>query len=1101
MRRTVHSLLLSLTLLGLPLLAQTTEVVSGNGQIVLEYFKTDKPLTVRVRDQFGRPIPNVPVNWSISADQGTLREPTNTGIGSNQIRSISDANGIVQVDFTATAVDAGRSIRQTTVLAQSPYGSVSLYVTTLISRLQGGGGSGTLPLVELVKPSLEDSNRTISGEANSTQTGAIVVRVNVGIGPETGSAMANVGVRIVDATDPALTPAGVCGGVNGMILTDSSGVATCNVTLASTIGVFTVKALVGEAVLTPDITLNIRTAVPCTFGLPVATRSYGSNGGPDTFALSASSTSCAWTAVSNASWLVVGANSASGVGSSSIAFTVQPNTGAARQGRITAGGQTFVVSQAAAGSAGQLTISSPAILPNAVSGQSYLYIMQGTGGSQPYIWQADSRLPPELTLTSDGRLSGIMNRTGNFVFSVLLKSGTDFFIREFTLTVAAGSQNSGGLAITNVSFPNATIGTPYRQVITSVNACPNFPSGPQYSLLSGALPRDLTVHQAGQDWVIEGTPNEVGSFNFTVQISDPQCGRTASKAFTLTVAGTQTGGGGTAGPISAAPLVVSFSVFAGTTVSPADQPITIQSLGQPLNYTATSFANWVLLRSGSQGSTPGTLFVGLGDIRDFAPGNYSSQIQISAPGAVSVPIQVNLEIKSVFSQVLTYNPPLLTFNVSQSFFPVNNPATQTISVTQPTGTSINIGQRYVGGSLNQQWLRVTPTSTVVPATINVVVNQQSLSPGVYRAEILLTPAGAVTATIIPVAMTVNNPPQLTWSTQVVSFGVSAVDPSPRPQQVTVLSTSSQVPVTVTSPTLSGGNWLSVAPNTGFTPLNLTINVNSAGLRPGQYEGQIIARASDSSGLLSQLRVTLAVTDTTPTITAVVHAANEVPGPLAPGSWAVVKGSFLGSSPDATPFHVTDGKVDTTLSDVRFLVDGFPVPVISASATKAVIQMPYTIANHNLVSVVAEYRGNRSDAFFVQTILINPAIFLAEGNQGRILNPDGSQNRLGNGASPGDIVTIFATGEGLTDPAGVDGLIAGDNPPKPVLLPVMCWMDGQEAEIISFGGVPGQPAGYFQVSARVPPTVTRGAAVNLTVGIAGNYTPDLVTVAITPPPNQ
>ncbi|MCG3190926.1 MAG: hypothetical protein DIJKHBIC_00149 [Thermoanaerobaculia bacterium] len=60
------------------------------------------------------------------------------------------------------------------------------------------------------------------------------------------------------------------------------------------------------------------------------------------------STSCAWSASSNNSWITLrGGTSGSGTGV--VTFDVAPNSGSARSGTISAGGQTFTVSQASPG--------------------------------------------------------------------------------------------------------------------------------------------------------------------------------------------------------------------------------------------------------------------------------------------------------------------------------------------------------------------------------------------------------------------------------------------------------------------------------------------------------------------------------------------------------------------------------------------------------------------------------------------------------------------------------------------------------------------------------------------------------------------------------
>jgi hypothetical protein len=57
-------------------------------------------------------------------------------------------------------------------------------------------------------------------------------------------------------------------------------------------------------------------------------------------------TTCAWTAISNAAWLTV-TSGAAGTGNGSVGFTAAANTGVARTGTLTIAGQTFTVSQAA----------------------------------------------------------------------------------------------------------------------------------------------------------------------------------------------------------------------------------------------------------------------------------------------------------------------------------------------------------------------------------------------------------------------------------------------------------------------------------------------------------------------------------------------------------------------------------------------------------------------------------------------------------------------------------------------------------------------------------------------------------------------------------
>ena len=86
---------------------------------------------------------------------------------------------------------------------------------------------------------------------------------------------------------------------------------------------------------------------PCTFSIAASSSSFPSTGGNGSVAVTAPS-GCAWTAVSNASWITV-TTGASGSGNGTVGYSAAPNTsGSPRSGTITIAGQTFTVSEVAA---------------------------------------------------------------------------------------------------------------------------------------------------------------------------------------------------------------------------------------------------------------------------------------------------------------------------------------------------------------------------------------------------------------------------------------------------------------------------------------------------------------------------------------------------------------------------------------------------------------------------------------------------------------------------------------------------------------------------------------------------------------------------------
>jgi len=104
------------------------------------------------------------------------------------------------------------------------------------------------------------------------------------------------------------------------------------------------------------------------------------------------------------------------------------------------------------------------------------------------------------------------------------------------------------------------------------------------------------------------------------------------------------------------------------------------------------------------------------------------------------------------------------------------------------------------------------------------------------------------------------------------------------------------------------------------------------------------------------------------------------------------------------------------------------------------------------------------------------------------------NSSRNPAARGSIVILYATGEGQTDPAGVDGLLATEGLPQP-RLPVSVMIGGIAAEVLYAGAAPGFVAGSMQISARIPASAPTGASVHVQISIGNATSPAGVTLAV------
>jgi Domain of unknown function (DUF5666)/Putative binding domain, N-terminal/Viral BACON domain len=86
---------------------------------------------------------------------------------------------------------------------------------------------------------------------------------------------------------------------------------------------------------------------PCTFSLTVTTQSVPATGGQRQIGVTASTSTCAWTAVTSTPWITITAGAA-GTGNGQTTYTASANTAlSSRTGTVTVAGQSVTVSQAA----------------------------------------------------------------------------------------------------------------------------------------------------------------------------------------------------------------------------------------------------------------------------------------------------------------------------------------------------------------------------------------------------------------------------------------------------------------------------------------------------------------------------------------------------------------------------------------------------------------------------------------------------------------------------------------------------------------------------------------------------------------------------------
>jgi uncharacterized protein (TIGR03437 family) len=1037
-------------------------MISGNGQVAQEQFPTNVPMVIQARDAFGAPAPGVPITWAVTQGQGTL-------VGKIDV---TDANGLASTQFVGTTLQPGNGFAQATISATSPSGAVSFVVTTAALRTVGGG-SATLPQVELVSPPLD--NRNISGRAGTTLASGVVVRVISLSGFQAGQPIPNVGLRIVNADDPTSPPVAVCTPPDGTVLTDATGLARCDLRVGTTLGMTRIAGLVGEFRYTPAIALDITPGAACTFSLSAPAQSIGAGGGSGSVTV-ASPAGCTWTATSNASWVSINSG-ANGNGNGTVVFVAAANTGAARSAALTIGGQTFTITQAAfSGGSTALAISTPAGLPGGRVGVLYSTALLATGGQTPYSWSVSGTVPQGLNIDpASGVVGGTPNAAGTYSFTATVRDATGASASQaFTLTIAAAGGGGTGLTITNASLPNGAMGQAYRQVLSSSGGCVNpFGPVPVFTLASGTLPPGLIVEAfADRTYGITGTPTQNGTYAFTLRVTDA-CGAAATANFSITIGGV----GGGSSSLTAAPASLRFTVIQGSATAPASQAVNVTSTSA-IAFTAAASTPWLNVTAG--GTTPGAVNVGVVNQSTLAAGVYQGSITLTPQGGTALSLPVTLTVTAAVTLQIT--PGSLTFSLAQ-----RTTGRQDLAIGNAAGVQFAAGASTFSGG---NWLSVNPPSGNASTTLGVTADASGLPPGSYLGAVTITPAGG-SPQQVAVSLTVTQPVTLTAAPGSLTF-TSDAGRNPQDQTLSITSSGASTNFNVA---VSGGNWLAVNAATAATPASLRVVVNTQGLAPGSYQGSVTFTAIDGAQAALIVPVVLTITDAGPSVTAVTNGASFIAGPVAPGEFVVIFGSKLGPR-ELAIFGSTDA-VPKMLAETRVLFDGVPAPVFYTSAGQLAAIVPYAMSGRASARLEVEYQGSSSRSVDVLVADAAPGIFVLDSSgQGAVVNEDGTVNSVANGAEPGSIVSIYGTGEGATDPPGLDGQITGDVLARPKL-PVHVLIQGQEAEVLYAGSAPGSPAGMLQVNARIPATVPRGSSVELKIQVGTAQSQSGVKLATRP----
>ena len=545
--------------------------------------------------------------------------------------------------------------------------------------------------------------------------------------------------------------------------------------------------------------------------------------------------------------------------------------------------------------------------------------------------------------------------------------------------------------------------------------------------------------------------------------------------------------------------------------------------------SALAGGNWLIVSPTSGSSEAGSLEILLVEVGvnvgGLSAGQYSGLIRVEAPGANNTPQFVTVELnvlRTGSNPGVLVRPTGLIFSAPAG----TSPGSQSVRLATPVPGSVEARSGLLtsdGGN----WLRALPGNVAIspdePRSITLQPFSDDLVPGVYRAALTLLFLDGSPTQVVNILLLAVESAATSASTHSADSGSGASQAQCVPQRLLAvhrsLGNNFASPVSWPSPievqvTNDCGNAVVDATvvgsfSSGDPPLAL------ASLRNGSYVGTwrpvksaarvTVTVRAERSGLAAavvQAQGSVSGNPTAPALFAggIVNGASFAPGgAVAPGSIVAVFGSNLAQGRNLAPRL----PLETTLGGATLNVGGTDMPLFFSGDGQINAQLPFDLTPNSRpqVFVKARREGTGPEALAVPESItvatVQPGIFTINQQgtgQGAILDV---QNRPVDAAAPaaaGEVVQVFCTGLGATDPQVAAGVAAPSAEPLArVVMPVQARVGGIPATV-HFAGLAPDFAGLYQVNVEIPEGVEPGPEVPLVL-VQNGVPSNPVTLAI------
>jgi len=215
----------------------------------------------------------------------------------------------------------------------------------------------------------------------------------------------------------------------------------------------------------------------------------------------------------------------------------------------------------------------------------------------------------------------------------------------------------------------------------------------------------------------------------------------------------------------------------------------------------------------------------------------------------------------------------------------------------------------------------------------------------------------------------------------------------------------------------------------------------------------------------------------PTITGVSSAAGGQPGAVSGSLVSIYGSNFTPLPSDDWSRSISNGQLPTQLDGTTVTIGGKLAAINAITPGQINVQAPDAGAGN--VQVIVTTPAGSSAPFITSVQPYNPAFFPWPNGQPAATHLDYSiaaKNGTFSGmttipAKPGEVIILWATGLGPTNPAVPAGHLPGANAGAPTQNPVMVTLNGGNVPVLG-AALSGYP-GVYQIAIQIPASTTDG----------------------------